>query len=187
MPVNIIWIVMLITSLILCLINSPNSAINIMTESTANSVTLCITLLGIYILWMGIIQIMQDSGLADKLARVLKPVIRVLFGNVSDEASTLIAINLSCNILGLGNASTPAGLKAMKLLDNKSPHLSYPMMMLFCLNCCSLQIFPTTIISMRSNHDSINSSDIILPIIIVSAICFILCITMVRIFYRRHV
>ena len=184
---NIIWILMIVVSLVFCLINDPNSAITIMTDSTANSVTLCISLLGIYILWMGIIQIMQDSGLAEKLAKLLKPVIRLLFGNISDEVCALIAINISCNILGLGNASTPAGLKAMKLLDNQKENLTLPMAMLFCINCCSLQIFPTTIISMRSTHGSTNSSDIILPIIIVSSICFIMCVCLVRVFYRRQV
>ena len=183
---NIIWITLIIASLILCLISSPESAINIMTDSTANSITLCISLVGIYVLWMGFIQIIDDTGLAEKISKLLQPIIRLLFGNISKEATQYIAINLSCNILGLGNASTPAGLKAMKCLDDGKARLSYPMAMLFCINCCSLQVFPTTIISMRSSHGSTSSSDIILPILLVSVICCALCVLLVKTFYRRH-
>ena len=184
---NIIWICLVCISLVFCLIQDPNSAITIMTQSTANSINLCITLLGIYILWMGFIQIIQDSGIADKLAKLLNPFIRLLFGNISEESSKYIAINLSCNILGLGNASTPAGLKAMQALNDKNEKINHPMAMLFCLNCCSLQLFPTTIISMRSSHGSTNASDVIFPIILVSIICFTACVLLVKIFYRRQI
>ncbi len=184
---NIIWICLICVSLIFCLLQCPNNAISIMTQSTTNSINLCVSLLGIYILWMGFIQIMQDSGIADKLAKLLSPFIRLLFGNIDNDSLRYIAINLSCNMLGLGNASTPAGLKAMQALNNKNEKINQPMAMLFCLNCCSLQLFPTTIISMRSNHGSINASDVIIPIILVSIICFTVCILLVKIFYRRQV
>lgn len=175
----------MIVSLGFFVFGDPASVVEVMNTSVSDTIELCLTLCAIYILWMGLLQIVEDSGLSNKLAVCLAPVIRLLFGNVSKEASQYIAMNLSANILGLGNASTPAGLRAMKALDNGSGTLSMPMAMLFALNCCSLQLLPTTIISLRSQHGSVNSSDVIFPIIIVSIICCGLCICLVKLFYKK--
>lgn len=183
---NILWILMMIISLGFFVFGEPSSVIEVMNTSVSETIDLCISLCAIYILWMGLLQIVEDSGLSNKLALFLAPVIRLLFGNVSKEASQYIAMNLSANILGLGNASTPAGLRAMKALDNGKGVLSMPMAMLFALNCCSLQLLPTTIISLRSQYGSANSSDVIFPIIIVSIICCVICISLVKIFYKKE-
>lgn len=177
---------MLVLSLIFLLFGDTSQVLSIMNESIGGTIELCIALCAIYVLWMGILQIADDCGVSKLLADLLAPLIRFLFGNISPDASRFIAMNLSANILGLGNASTPAGLKAMKELDRGDIKPTQAMIMLFALNCCSLQLLPTTIISLRVQNGSVNSSDIIIPVIIVSIICFVLCATLVKVCFRSH-
>ena len=96
---------------------------------------------------------------------------------------------MSSNILGLGNASTPSGIKAMELLDDKSGKITFSGIMLLIINSCSIQLLPTTIISLRENAGSTTSADIIFPIIISSFLTCIFAITLVflfnKIFTRR--
>lgn len=183
---NLLWTILVVGSILLFIIQDPNLLLTTATTSIYDSLKMCFTLAGIYIFWLGIIQIMQDSGLADKLSKILTPIIFILFGNIDKDASRLIAINISANLLGLGNASLPAGLKAMQKLDNKKEKASQQMIMLFALNCCSIQLLPSTIILMRSEGGSSSSSDIILPIILVSVVCFMLSIFLVKLLFREN-
>ncbi|MGN1227419.1 MAG: nucleoside recognition domain-containing protein [Christensenellales bacterium] len=182
---NLLWTILLAGSIVMFLFNEPNLVLSTATASIYDSLKLCFSLAGIYIFWLGIIKIIQDCGLAEKLSKLLTPIIYVLFGNISKEASELIAVNMSANILGLGNASLPAGLKAMDKLNNKQNKLSQQMVMLFAINCCSIQLLPSTVILMRSENGSHASSDIILPIIIVSLICFFVTIFLVKLLFKE--
>lgn len=190
---NILWTIIFGVSILFFLFTNPNLLLSTSLESIYASLKLCFTLAGIYIFWMGIIQIMQDSGLASKLSKLLMPIIRFLFGKTDKQTSELIAVNMSANILGLSNASLPAGLKAMERLDEQRrtsgceqgrDKLTMPMIMLFALNCCSLQFLPSTVILMRTENGSVSSGDIILPIILVSVICFTLTCVLVKTLFK---
>lgn len=114
-------------------------------------------------------QIAKDSSLSKKLAKSLRPVIKFLFPDVDekDKAHEEISLNIIANILGLGNASTPLGLKAMESLQKKNDNkkvLSNSMAILVLLNTASIQLIPTTVIAIRSSLNSANPTSIIFPV-----------------------
>ena len=114
-------------------------------------------------------QIAKDSSLSQKLAKLLKPLIKLLFHDINETETVHeeISLNIIANILGLGNASTPLGLKAMESLQAKNPHkntLSNSMAMLVLINTASMQLIPTTVIAIRTSLNSANPTSIILPV-----------------------
>lgn len=166
---NIVWTVVLIVGIGILLFVSPQTILSDMLSASEKSVKLCISLLAIYAFWLGILKIVDKTGLSKKIAKLLSPFIDLLFGKGLDEyTKNQIAINLSSNILGLGNASTPSAIRAMKGLDRGSEKISDQMTMLVILNCLSLQLLPTTIIGLRISSGSQNASSIILPTILTS-------------------
>lgn len=166
---NIVWTVVLIVGIGILLFVSPQTILSDMLSASEKSVKLCISLLAIYAFWLGILKIVDKTGLSKKIAKLLSPFIDLLFGKGLDEyTKNQIAINLSSNILGLGNASTPSAIRAMKGLDRGSEKISDQMTMLVILNCLSLQLLPTTIMGLRISSGSQNASSIILPTILTS-------------------
>ena len=175
---------MMFLSIIVLLFTNPNLVVSEMLNASANSVDLIINLLGIYTVWLGIINILDKSGVSDKLANLLSPLIKFLFKTDNKTAQKYIAINMSSNILGLGNASTPSGIKAMQELDDKSGKITFSGIMLLVINSVSVQLLPTTVIGLRQSAGSTNPSDIILPTIISSILTCIFAISLVFTFNK---
>lgn len=154
---NIIWPLFIILSFVYVIFNGNVEAINnSIFESTANAVELSLTFLGTICLWNGIMQIAIKTSLVKKLVKILKPFMNLIFPEIKegDKAYEEISMNVIANVLGLGNAATPLGLKAMKTLqkDNKTKDtLSDSMAMFIILNTASLQLIPTTVIAIRSS------------------------------------
>lgn len=184
-----IWFVIMASSLIaLCILN-PENSLNAMMRAGENAVMLSIKLVGIYAVWLGILGIVDQTKLSDKISSLLSPVIDFLFGkNIDTQTKSFLAMNLSTNILGMGNACTPMGIKAMNGLDklNGGETASTAMIMLMVINATSIQILPTTIIGLRANYGSTTSSDIILPSIIATSLTTILGILLVKLFSKTH-
>lgn len=114
-------------------------------------------------------QIANKTTFIDKLSRILKPIIRILFPELKDNEKIQkeISMNMVANILGLGNAATPLGLKAMKSMqkeNNKKDALSNSMMMFIVINTASIQIIPTTVIAIRNSLGSNNPTAIVFPV-----------------------
>ena len=166
------------------MIFDPTSAINSMLSASEKAVTLCISLVSIYALWLGLLEIVEESGINTFLAKILSPIIKFLFGNQTEETNKQLAINLSSNILGLGNASTPSGVKAMKLMDKGDGKPTKSMVMLMVINSMSLQIIPTTLIGMKALYGSTNPTDIIFPILISAFISTFFGVFLVKICYK---
>ena len=185
----IIWFLMIFLSVFALILKNPSLVVSSLLTASETGLELCINLCGIYAVWLGLINILDKSGLSDKLAKLLEPTIKFLFRSNNKEANKYIAINMSSNILGLGNAATPSGIKAMQLLDDKTGKITFAGIMLIVINSCSIQLLPTTIIGLRENAGSTASSDIILPIIISSLLTCIFAISLVflfsKIFKRR--
>ncbi len=181
---NIIFNFSLIISLGLFVIFSPEQAINSMLSASEKAVTLCISLISIYALWLGLLEIVEESGINVKIAKLLSPIIKFLFGKQPDKVNEQLAINLSSNILGLGNASTPSGIKAMKMMDDGSGKANASMVMLMVLNSMSTQIIPTTLIGLKVLYGSINPTDIIFPILISSFLSTFLAVFLVKLCYK---
>ena len=177
-----IWFFMVLASLITLLFFDPEDSINAMMNAGAHAVSLTIRLLGIYAVWLGIIALVDACGVSNKLASLLDPIIDYLFGKTDKDTKKYIALNMSANILGMGNACTPTGLKAMQGLDkqNNSLTASTAMIMLVVINATSIQLIPTTIIGLRQQYGSLTSSDIILPTIISTLVSTLLGVILVK-------
>ena len=160
---NIVWISILIIGLALMLFHSPELAFATVQTGSEKAIALCLKLWSIYSIWLGILNILEATGFDKKLAKWLSPVIDYLIGKTDKETKNQIAINLTSNILGMGNACTPSGIKAMQGLSKGQKHITSAMIMFMILNVTGLDIIPTTVISLRLSHGSLNSSDIIFP------------------------
>lgn len=141
-----------------------------MTEGIS-AIELCITLAGGICLWCGIMRVAKTSGLTDKLAWLMRPVISRLFPNTTAEAHGLIGMNITANLLGLGNAATPLGLAAMGELAKASTGgvATRNMVMLAVINTASLQLIPTTVATLRLMHGAATPLDI-LPCVLISSV-----------------
>ena len=140
----------------------------------------------VYAVWLGLLEIVDVSGLGQKLARLLRPLIKKLFRVDNEEIQKMIALNMSANMLGLGNAATPMGIKAMQALDDGSGKANFSMIMLIVVNATSIQLLPSTVISLRSNAGSADAADIILPTLLSTIVTTGLGIVFVLICYMIH-
>ena len=165
---NIIWPVFIIISVVYGILTGRVEEVNnSIFESTVEAVKLTITFFGTICMWNGIIQIAAKTTLMDKLTKLLSPLMKFLFPEIKkgDKVHEEISMNMIANMLGLGNAATPLGLKAMKSMqkqNEKKDTLSNSMAMFIVLNTASLQIIPTTVIAIRSSLGSSNPSGIII-------------------------
>ena len=171
---NLLWPIFIIISIVFAIFSgNVESLNNSIFESAESAVNLTLTLLGMTCLWSGIMEIASKTQVIKYLSKLLKPIIKKLFSGLNEKSYNNIIMNIIANILGLGNAATPLGLKAMKELqkENKDKEeLSENMMMLIVLNTASLQIIPTTIIAIRSSLGAENPTKIIFPVWI-STVC----------------
>lgn len=156
----------MIASVCVLTFSNPGVVIAEMTGAAIDVVALCINLLAIYTVWMGLLEIVDASGISRGLAKLLSPLIRWLFKTNDKETQKYIALNMSSNILGLGNASTPMGIKAMKRLDDGSGKITPAMIMLLIVNATSIQLLPTTVVGLRVAAGSSAPTSIILPTIL---------------------
>jgi len=185
--VAILFFIMVVASLLWLTIVSPSSILATMIAAGASGVQLTITLMGIYIVWMGIIQVAVDAGLIDALAKVCKPLIRFLFGEQSDEVNALLATNISANMIGAGNAATPAAIDAIEKMSTPDmKKASTPMIMLFILSATSMQILPTTVLGILEGAGAVNAAGIILPTIITSTLITVIGVILVKVFGAKH-
>lgn len=171
---NILWPIFIIISIVYAIFSGNIENLNnSIFESTESALNLTLTLLGMTCLWSGIMEIASKTKIMEYLSKGLKPIIKKFFPNVKEKSCNNIIMNIIANILGLGNAATPLGLKAMKELQKENGNkdlLSDNMMMLIVLNTASLQVIPTTIIAIRSSLGSEDPTKIIFPVWI-STIC----------------
>ena len=167
---NIVWISILVVGISLMLIKSPELAFATIQTGSEKAIALGLKLWAIYAIWLGLLNILEVTNLDKKIAKLLSPIIKFLIGETNDETKNQIAINITSNIFGMGNACTPSGIKGMTGLDKGSKYITNAMAMFMILNVTNLQIIPTTVVSLRITHGSINSSDIILPTLIASII-----------------
>ena len=167
---NIIWPIFIIISFIYAIFSGNVEKLNnSIFESAKNAVELTITFFGTVCLWNGIMQIAKETTLMEKITKILQPVMKILFPNIekNDEANKEMSMNIVANILGLGNAATPLGLKAMKTLqkqNEKKDTLTDTMMMFIIINTASIQLIPTTVIAIRSSLGAQEPIKIIVPV-----------------------
>ena len=179
-------------------------------ESAKEAVSLCITMLGVMSLWTGILEIGQRAGLIGQIAGTMKPVLRFLFPNLPEghPAGDAIATNVIANVLGLGWAATPAGLKAMEELAKLEEErrregagkgaagfglpavpkgmASNEMCTFLIINISSLQLIPVNMIAYRSQYGSVNPAAVVGPAIVATAVSTIAAVVFCKIMDRKR-
>lgn len=167
---NIIWPVFIIISFLYSIFNGRVAEVNnSIFESTKSAMELTISLLGTVCLWNGIMQIAARTKIIKHLTKILNPIMKKIFPDIKreDKVHKEITMNIIANIMGLGNAATPLGLKAMKSMQKQNKEkdkLSNSMAMFIVLNTASIQLIPTTVIAIRSSFNSSNPSAIMIPV-----------------------
>lgn len=174
---NYIWSGMLLISFVVSFFTGKTDEVcTALCDGASEGVSLAISIAGIMAFWTGIMKIAEKGGLVNVIAKLFKPVIDFLFPETKkdNEVCGAIAMNMTANFFGMGNAATPLGLNAMKRLSRYSEKdiASDSMCMLAVVNSASIQLIPSTLIAIRSAMGSSNPSEIILPIWIVSALTF---------------
>ena len=159
-------------------------------DAAGAAVSMLIGLLGIMCFWSGIMEIAKRSGLTEKIAAAIQPVSRLLFPQLDSRSPALSAIvmNMMANFLGLSNAATPLGLKAMKELDRENggdDTASDSMCMFVVINTAALDIIPTTVIALRSAAGSSDPFGIIVPAWISSCAAIFAGVIAARLFERK--
>ena len=185
---NYIWCAMVMVSIVTAaLTGRMDETVNAVFEGAASSVATLISFAGAMCFWSGIMRIAENSGAADIICRVTAPAVRRLFPGANESARRRISMNITANLLGMGNAATPAGMAAAYELDKTAerPEIpSYDLCMLVVINTASLQLVPTTVIAMRAAAGSADPSSVLLPVWAVSFAAAAAGILSVKLVYR---
>ncbi len=164
---NKLWGIMLLAGIVVATFTGQIGEVGTAAiDSSKEAVTLCIAMLGVMSMWTGIMNIAKKAGLIDGMTRALRPALRFLFPDIPADhpANEYIASNMIANMLGLGWAATPYGLKAMEAMKelNQGSHIaSVDMCTFLILNISSLQLIPVNIIAYRSEYGSVSPTSII--------------------------
>lgn len=170
--ISILWTFLIIIGIVYSLLTGNIETINNSILVNADKAyKLIISLLPTIVLWTGIMKIAEDAGILSKFATFLEPILKRLFPSVpkNNKALGYISSNIAANMLGLGSAATPFGLKAMNELqkiNDKKDTASTPMITFLVLNTAGVTIIPTTIIAIRLAYKSANPTEVILPAVI---------------------
>ncbi|WP_346889406.1 nucleoside recognition domain-containing protein [Clostridium sp. UBA1056] len=189
--INVIWFGILFIGIAFGLLTGDGEILSkTIVSTTSDTVKLIIELLGMMCLWCGVMKIAERSGLTDKLARLLKPVLKRIFKEAGkdDKALGAIVMNLTANMFGLSNAATPFGIKAMEEMDRINGHkdvASNDMVLFLVLNAACIQFVPTTVISIRAAFNSVNPGAIIIPALCTTTFASILGIILCK-FLQRY-
>ena len=189
---NVIWGGMILISLIVSFFTGRvDATAAAAAEGAGAAVQTCLTLLGIMCLWAGLARIGEKAGLVQAMAHLLSPLLKLLFPKLEKDspAHGSIVMNMVANLLGMGNAATPLGIKAMGDLSRRNrlrSTASDEMCMFVVINTASLQLLPTTLISLRQMYGASSPSGIILPVWIVSVCALSVGVCVAKLLERRH-
>ena len=184
---NILWVIMIAGGIFFAAFHGTTGQITeSFISSSTEAVNLCIFMLGVIGVWNGMMEIAVKSGLMKKIAKTMYPFIHWLFPDIPPrhKANEYIAANMAANILGLGWAATPAGLKAMRelqKLEEGGGRASDMMCAFLVLNISSLQLVPINMIAYRSQYGSVNPAAVVLPAICATMISTIAGIVFIKI------
>ena len=188
--INIIWFLLLAVGI---LVGVANGNVDAVTEAAINSaktgVDLSIGLIGVMTLWLGIMKIAEDSGIIKSIAKALKFIMVPLFPEVPADhpAMGAIIMNMAANVLGLGNAATPLGLKAMQELQTLNPNkdtATNAMVTFLAINTSSVTLIPASVIAVRAAAESANATEIIGPTIVATVASTIAAVIAVKLLQR---
>ena len=184
---NFIWCAIMLVSIVCSfLCGTVSETATAIMDGAKNAVEFIIKVGSVMALWSGVMAVCEKSGMSKIFAKLLSPLIKVLFTTRNKKTQNAISLNMTANILGLSNAATSLGIEAMKDLhaeNGQKNTASHDMCMLAVINSASIQLIPSTLIAIRSQFGAKNPSEIIVPIWITSLIVFIfgvLCVLLCR-------
>jgi spore maturation protein A len=178
--INYIWFLLMISGIIIGVITGRGSIVSTsIVSSASDTVNLIISLVGILSLWCGVMRIAKEAGLTDKLSKMLKPILKIVFKETykNNEVMEPMVLNLTSNMMGLSNAATPFGIKTMiemEKINKVKGRATNDMAKFLVLNAACIQIIPTSVLSIRAASGSENPGIIILPAILATGIAAIL-------------
>lgn len=156
-------------------------------EGARSAVELCVSMAGVMCLWTGVMEVMNQSGLSALLARMFRPLLRRLLPQTSQDADTIatVSANLSANMLGLGNAATPLGIRAARAMARGSGGVaSDELCLLVVLNTASIQLLPTTVAGVRAAQGCTDPFDILPAVWLASAVAVAVGLAAAKLFAR---
>ena len=190
---NYIWFILIALAIIFGIINGKIGAVSdSILSGVKSTIDVAIYIIGIMTFWMGIMKIAEKSGLVEKVSKLLEPIAKKLFPEIpntkeGDEAIGAVAFNFSANALGLGNAATPMGIKAiseMQKFNKDKTSASNSMCMLLAMNTAGFQLIPVTVIGILMAAGADNPSEIIIPTLIATSIAFVFAIFTAKVFEK---
>ncbi len=184
---NVVFSVLIGASLLFLLLSGGgDGAFASLIAGANDAVAACLSMCGAYLLWMGLLNVAKEAGLMRALARILKPVLRLLFPHAG-KAGEAISMNLAANMLGMGNAATPYGIEAMRLLNEANPRpgvATNEMCVLICINASCLELFPASLIALRQSYGSVQPLAVVVPSLLASLaatlVAAVLCLFCIR-------
>ncbi len=186
--INTIWLMMIVLGVFTGIITGTSAEITrAAIESTNSAVNICFGFIGVMTMWSGLMKIADSAGLTRWLATITAPVARLLFPSVPKDHPALAAITMSivANLLGMGNAATPLGLKAMEelaSLGETGDIASDAMCTFVSISTAGITLVPTTIIAIRAQYHSHNPAEVVMPIILMNILATFVAIAADRFF-----
>ena len=188
MAMSVIWTGMVVLSVAYGLFAGTGPVVAAAAvEGAAAAVELCITMAGVMCLWMGVMEVMKRAGLAEKLSKLLRPILCRLYPDFKGDRETMDAVsaNVSANLLGLGNAATPLGIQAARRMATRTPGVaSDSLCMLVVCNTASIQLIPTTVAALRLSAGCETPFDILPAVWLASGISVCVGILAARVMAR---
>lgn len=189
--INKIWFFMIALSIAFATTGGRLEALSIdIFNSLTTSVELAIGLIGSMVLWCGVLKVAKCSGLVDRIAYFIRPLLLLIFSDIRENSAAMgaIVMNITSNMFGLGNAATPLGLKAMEELQKQNPikeKATNAMCLFLVINAAPISFIPSTVLSLRVACGSKNPGIIIIPSILTSLFAIIVGIICCKIAERR--
>ena len=187
---NYIWYFLIVISIVFGAINGTlNEVANAIFSGTELAIKTILTLLGIMTFWLGIMKIAEKSGIVEFLSKILRPIAKLIFPELPKNSPIIgdIAMNFSANALGLANAATPIGIKAMEgmqEINKEKDTASDEMCTLLAMNTAGFQLIPATVIAILAANGCKNPTEIIIPTLIVTGTAFVSAIIIAKLFKK---
>ncbi len=181
---NVIFGIILISSIATLIFVSPDKVLSAYLGGGEKALSLTLKMVVIYAIWMGMFELLDKTGLSKKIAKLLKPVNKRLFGELPDKANDYMSLNISANILGMSGATTPMGIKSIQELE-KHKNTEYAIIMFFVINATSVQVIPSSVLALRSSMGALTPADVILPTILATLLSTVIGVLLVMITCRK--
>lgn len=189
---NFIWFFIIFTSIVVgAMTGKLNDVVNSILTGAQASIQIVISIMGIMAFWLGIMKIAEKSGIVEFISKLLKPIAKWLFPEIPENNKAIgdVAMNFSANALGLANAATPIGIKAMEefqKLNIDKNSASNPMCTFLAMNTSGFQLVPATAIAILAANGAKNPTEIIIPTMIVTSITFIMAVSLAKIMQKVY-